>query len=175
MNAGSGTRSGLPLAAPKAYRHAGADLAERRARVFELRKLKVPFRAIAAELGISVGRAHADYRQAMDDLLPVEDVDEMRRADLDLLDHLIHVELQRLGAAAGPLPEHPELAAAVLALDVEKINTALMRLMERRARLAGMDRPVEQLVNVTGTVTITGAEQVSRIRDELAERRAHAS
>lgn len=171
MNDDVGTRSGKPPAAPGVHRWDGAELAERRARVFELRKLKVPFRAIAAELGISVGRAHADYRQAMLDLLPVEDVEEMRRADLDLLDHAIHLQLKRLEPVAQPLPEDPELAGLVLGIDVDKILGTLMRLMERRARLAGLDRPVESLVTVAGTVTVTGPADVARMRDELAERR----
>lgn len=170
MNDGTRTRSGLPVAASKSWRHDGADIAERRRRVFNLKKLRWSFRRIAAELDVSVATVHADYRQALDELLPVEEVDEMRRADIDLLETQLQIEVHRLRAATeGPMPETEAELAILLSIDVEKVQLTILRIQERRARLAGLDRPVE--TTVEHRIVIAAPEQVTSLRDDLAGRR----
>lgn len=140
-----------------AVRNAGwhADLAERRRRAFELRQMRRPYRAIAAELGVSVSRAYEDVQSVLDALLPVEDAEALRRQEADNLDRMEAVLLEAFA-------DKPSLA----------LVDRLLAIQGRRAKLLGLDAPDKREGTVTHHVTLSAPEQVAAMRDELAERRA---
>ena len=65
-----------------------ADLAERRVRVFEMRRDHATFAQIATQVGVNVATAHSDYHRYLGELVPVEEVEDQRRIELERLDAL---------------------------------------------------------------------------------------
>lgn len=108
-----------------------AATAERRAQIFELRRASVPFRTIATRLNIDVAQAYRDYQTALHELTPIENVDQMRRAELDRLDAI------RMG-----------LWSAAVKGD-EKAIDRYLHTTERIAKLAGLDAPVKMELNLS--------------------------
>lgn len=104
--------------------------AERRLRALELRKAGRTFVQIGAELGISHQAANKLVKQALDDLAAAahETAEDMRRLDLERLDAM-HAGLW-------------EAAANGKWLSVDRV----LAIMERRAKLAGLDAPAKQQV-----------------------------
>lgn len=160
----SRTRSGLPVVAAKRRQSSqnAARLAERRARVFELHKVGWPFRRIAEELDIGVATAHDDFRQAMEDLLPVEEVEEVRRLEVDRLDHWLVI-------------------ANVIANDPDTDHDTRMKAVDRglaiqarRAKYLGLDAPtkIEGKLEHTVETTMDRAlrDLVAEMRPDVAER-----
>jgi len=135
-----------------------ADLMERRRAAFELRQMRLPYRKIAEQLGISVGRAYEDVQAVLHALLPVEDAEHLRRMEADNLDRCEAVLLDRF-AAKGEL--------AVL--------DRILAVHARRAKLLGLDSPTKVTGTVEHTHTIAAPDQVQALRDELAERRERHS
>lgn len=100
---------------------------ERRLQALQLRMAGAPYHAIAARLGVSIGQAHAD----------------------------VQTELQRIAA------ESADVAADVRTLELERLDALLLalwaqakqgnqgavdrvlRVMERRAKLLGLDAPTK--------------------------------
>lgn len=157
------TRSGLPAIVPN---HPGghnneAEIAERRARAFELRKDGWPYRRIATELGVGVATAHDDVRAAMEDLLPIEVIEQVREMEADRLDHLMVLAMNVVADDAADYDTRLKAIDKVLAVQ------------QRRAKLLGLDAP--ERLEVGATVTITAPSQIADLRDDLAERRARAS
>lgn len=132
-----------------------ANLTERRRRAFELRQMRHPYRAIADELGISVGLAHKDVMAVLDALLPVEDAEALRRQEADNLDRLEAVLLTKMA-------EQPSLA----------IVDRILAIQARRAKLLGLDAPTQYEGHVEHR--IAAPEHLAALRDELAERRRSA-
>ena len=101
--------------------------AERRARALQLRKEGANFDQIAEELGMSRSAAHKTVQRAIAELatLAETEVAEIRALESARLDELQHAVWPQ--AVAGDLP----------ALD------RVIRIMERRARLLGLDAPAK--------------------------------
>lgn len=126
--------------------------ADRRVKALDLRKAGHSYRAIGAELGISVAQAHDDVQRALAALAKLErqTAEEYRALELARLDTLA-VEAMRVllathplisggkvlsgftdeGTAIGLTDDGPKLAA------IEK----LIRISESRRKLLGLDKP----------------------------------
>lgn len=100
---------------------------EREGRALELRKAGYTYAQIAAELGYkSVSAAYGAVVRAMEKLVPVEDAEALRQLEREKLDKMERVLWQQ--AEGG---DHA-------AID------RILRIMERRARLTGIDAPAKQ-------------------------------
>jgi len=102
----------------------GPDAIERerrRAKALELREQRYSYRAIAAELGVSLDTAHTDVKEAMAAITkePAETVLALELANLD--------EYER------------RLRIAIEGGDLDRIDSAL-RVQARRAKLLGLDQ-----------------------------------
>lgn len=116
--------------------------AERRARALQLRKEGANFDQIAEELGMSRSAAHKTVQRAIAELatLAETEVAELRALESARLDELHQAVWPQ--AVAGDLP----------ALD------RVIRIMERRARLLGLDAPAKVAsTNPEGTEEGTAA------------------
>jgi hypothetical protein len=130
--------------------------AARRQRALELRLARKSYAAIAAELGISRQSAHKLVMTALDEIRTKTAEDAAKVRDL---------ELQRLEAIEAKLWEKR---------GEPRVADSLFRAMERRARLEGLDAPIQ----VEGTL-LTGAlsdderaERVAALLDRARARRA---
>lgn len=132
-------------------------LAERRSTVLDLRRQGWPFRRIAEELDISPSLAHNDYTIALKALVPVEDIEAMRRLEADRLDHATVLAFQIIEEPKAPV------ATRLAALD------RLLALSARRAKMFGLDAPAQ--VEHSGSVEVVTPTRLAQLRDELEERR----
>lgn len=99
--------------------------AERRVRALELRKAGIGYRTIGAQLGVSEAQAHRDVQSALSALRELElaEADDLRRLELERLDDAM-------------LAIYPQVKRGNHgAID------RLLRIMERRAKLTGIDAP----------------------------------
>ncbi|RYF56189.1 MAG: helix-turn-helix domain-containing protein [Comamonadaceae bacterium] len=116
----------------------GPDAIERerrRAKALELREQRYSYRAIAAELGVSLDTAHTDVKEAMAAITkePAEQVLALELANLD--------EYER------------RLRIAIEGGDLDRIDSAL-RVQARRAKLLGLDhKAVLDLNRSTGSLS----------------------
>lgn len=135
---------------------------ERRVKALELRKAGLSYRAIAAALDVSEPTAHKDVHTVLARLAKQADGkgEEYRQLELERLDALIaSVWSQARGNKKEGIP--PDLAAM----------DRLMRLMQQRARLMGLDAPVT--VKHTGTGKDGEIEfNVNDARDEIQRKLA---
>lgn len=131
-------------------RAAEIEMEERRARVIALRRTGAPFRAIAEQLGVGVATVYDDYRKALDKLVPVEDLEAARQMELDRLDRL-----QMAHWAAATDSNHPDTYAAV---------NAVLKVMDRRAKLLGLDQPVDRTAS-----DLSGISDLETIDQKIAE------
>lgn len=113
-------------------------------RALELRRAGHSFRKIAAEMDCSVGAAHKYIKQAMEETRAevAAHTDELRAEELSRLDGL----MQRLYPLA--TAEAPDLQA------VDRV----LKCMERRARLIGLDAPV-RVGAVAGVAAGVGGDE----------------
>lgn len=103
---------------------------EKELRVVQLRRLGLTFDMIATEVGYAnPSGAYKAFRRGVKEIV-VEDIQEIRT-----------VELERLDLA------QRAIMAAVAQGRIPAINT-MLRLMERRARLLGLDAPVKHELEV---------------------------
>jgi hypothetical protein len=110
--------------------------AERRARAVELRRRRLTFAEIGADLGVSAQRAHQLYSEAID-AVPVSQVELHRAEELALIDDAI--------ANLWPVAtNHAQPRTAVEAWN------SIRGWAERKARLMGLD--AETKVSVSGGV-----------------------
>lgn len=107
------------------------EILEREAEVLKLRRGGLTFDMIAERVGYKdASGAHQAYVRACKRII-ASDVDELRKVEADRLD---------MAQAA--------LWSKVLQGDVPAVNS-LMRIMERRAKLFGLDMPFKQQIEVT--------------------------
>ncbi|MEN6341189.1 MAG: sigma factor-like helix-turn-helix DNA-binding protein [Methanospirillum sp.] len=114
------------------------EAAIRRRRALELRRQGWTYEAIAVELGVSPQAAHKAVSKALT-ALTAEPAADLRRLELDRLDALTRAAWS--AAASGNLP----------AID------RILRVMERRAKLAHLDEPVIEQPDVSPLVEIKAA------------------
>ena len=108
------------------------EIIERQIQALDLRKTGKSYRAIGDALGISYTQAHRDVMTELKRLarLRRDKAEELRQLELERLD--AYEEALHTGAAAGD----------------PKAILAVVKLMERRAKLTGLDAP-EQFEDVT--------------------------
>lgn len=104
--------------------------AERRVRALQLRIEGKSFAQIGAEMGISLQGAHQHVTRALADLAKLEQgkARHWRRLEGERLDHLLR-----------------QLAPGIQGGDPASVNSAV-RVLERRAKLLGLDAPVRQVI-----------------------------
>lgn len=121
---------------------------DREYKVLELRRAGLTWQRISEQVGYAdPSGAYAAYKRAIKRTLQ-QPADELRQAELDRLD--------RLQLAAWP---------RAMQGDTQSIGT-IIRLMERRARLLGLDMPVK----ITQDVTVwDGGDSIDRAVRDLAE------
>lgn len=122
----------------------------------ELRRAGHTYRSIAKLQNCSVGAAHNRVSRAIAAYLPKETVAEARAVELDRLDEL--VDLAR-DIAHGADDDETRLKAI----------DRLMKIADRRAKLLGLDAPVNAKVDMTTTVT---ADDIRRYIAQGVARRA---
>jgi hypothetical protein len=151
-----------------------AEAARRRAQVVQLRLAGASFEEIGRQLGVSDTRAHQLWIDALDRTAK-EPADRWRELELQRLDqlqaaatavlqathHVIQAGKVVLDNQDRPYVDHGPTLAAV---------TTLVRVMERRARLLGLDAPARVDATVDGTLTTVDAidREIERIERELA-------
>ena len=123
------------------------ELVDREMKVLELRRAGLTWQRIAEEVGYADHTgAYAAYKRAIKRTLQ-QPADELRQQELDRID--------RLQLAAWP---------NAMKGDVKSI-LAIAKLMERRAKLTGLDMPIKIQQDVT---TWNGDESIDRAVRELA-------
>jgi len=121
------------------------EVLEREAKVLELRRGGITFDTIAKRLGFAhASGAHQAYENACKRIVYAE-VEETRKVEMDRLD---------IAQSA--------IWTNVLRGDVPSV-TALMRIMDRRAKLLGLDQPMKAQVEVTNYDTNTIDSEVARL------------
>jgi hypothetical protein len=118
--------------------------AQRRARVVELRLDGHPLREIAEEVGISIGRCSQILRRELETI----NAENRERTETHR-----NLELARLDAM-----QHALWARAVPEGDAEpsfRAATLIVRIMERRARLLGLDAPARTDATLHDAPSIT--------------------
>jgi predicted transcriptional regulator len=121
------------------------DVLEKEAQVLKLRRVGFTFDLIAKELGYShASGAQKAYVNACKRIVR-SDVEEIRKEEQDRLD---------IAQTA--------IWQGVLRGDVPSVS-ALIRIMERRARLLGLDMPTKQQIEVTNTDGNTIDAEVARL------------
>jgi len=117
-------------------RAAKEQAAVRQLKALDLRKAGLTYQAIGDRLGISRQAAHKLVKAA---------VDAVKADSAESASDLIAIESQRL--------DHMQVAlwSSAMKGDPKSIDR-ILRIMERRARLLGLDAQVEQ---VAGSVTLT--------------------
>ena len=123
------------------------ELVDKEIKVLELRRAGLTWQRIAEETGYADHTgAYAAYKRAIKRTMQ-QPADELREAELDRID--------RLQLALWP---------KAMKGDNASINT-IIRLMERRARLLGLDTPIKIQQDIT---TWTGDDSIDRAVRDLA-------
>jgi hypothetical protein len=123
------------------------ELVDKEVKVLELRRAGLTWQRIAEETGYADHTgAYAAYKRAIKRTMQ-QPADELREAELDRID--------RLQLALWP---------KAMKGDNASINT-IVRLMERRARLLGLDTPIKIQQDIT---TWTGDDSIDRAVRDLA-------
>ena len=123
------------------------ELVDKEVKVLELRRAGLTWQRIAEETGYADHTgAYAAYKRAIKRTMQ-QPADELREAELDRVD--------RLQLALWP---------KAMKGDNASINT-IIRLMERRARLLGLDTPIKIQQDIT---TWTGDDSIDRAVRDLA-------
>jgi len=126
-------------------KHLDPDTLEKEAQVLSLRRLGFTFDQIAKQLGYaSSSGAYNAYRRACLKII-YEEVEETRKMEMDRLDNA-----------------QMRIMTGVNNGNIAAINT-LLRIMERRARLLGLDQPMKAQVEVTNYDTSSIDAEVSRL------------
>lgn len=121
---------------------------DRELKVLELRRAGLTWQRIAEQVGYADhSGAYMAYKRAMKRTLQ-QPADELRQAEIDRLD--------RLQLAAWPRAMNGDNASI----------TTIIRIMERRAKLLGLDMPVKIAQDVT---VWDGGESIDRAVRDLAE------
>ncbi len=122
---------------------------ERRAQVLGMRRNHVGFRQIGEKLGISTGTAHRLWSEALESLVPIEALDDARRAEIDRIERMRLAWIERA---------RTDVAAA----------RVWMGLTDRFIKVMGLDQfpdPVE--IDVHGIGSVQEADQLIM---EMAEK-----
>jgi hypothetical protein len=151
-----------------------ATAARRRAQVVQMRLAGASFEEIGQQLGVTDSRAHQLWTDALDRTAK-EPADRWRALELQRLD-----QLQAAATAVLHATHHVIQSAKVVVDDqgrpyvdhgpvLAAVNT-LVRVMERRARVLGLDAPARVDAKVDGTLTTIDRldQELDQLEAELA-------
>lgn len=131
---------------------------ERKRRAYGLKLRGFSYRQIGAELGIDVKDAHTLVKEELFDTTDVlrEQVREHRQLELDRLESVI----SRLWVAAFPVDEDGKAGE----VDHEAVRS-LLRAMERKQKLLGLEAPQKHQVDVSHLQSQVGlvVEMIARV------------
>lgn len=131
-------------------RPVSATAAEREAYIVAQRAARVPFRLIAAELGVSLARVSQVHKRAID-RVPVEAVGAMRAQESELCDRAISNLLE--------IAENERVSPRTRCEAWGQIRSW----SESKRRLFGIDAPVRREINIISEATIdTAIENLTR-------------
>lgn len=141
------------------------NIAERDAKIMDLRRRGRTLQTIADEFGISRQRVHAIIKERLAEI-PVESVQHYRTQQLELLDSLLEkthavLEAQHLKFHEGVAVTHDGVPVVDNGPALAAVAT-ILRIEERRAKLLGTDSPVKAEISggVAFTYKFEGAEDV---------------
>jgi predicted DNA-binding protein (UPF0251 family) len=115
----------------------------------KLRSLGYTYQRIADHMGCSKQTAHARVQRALA-AIPAEAVDEFRRLEMERLDLVLNVAMDKAMSAD---------KGALFAVD------RVIAIMDRRAKLMGLDAPQKHEVLTLDTVTA----EIQRLEAQLGE------
>lgn len=126
--------------------------AEKKRQVYELRLASYSFRRISAETGVSLGRCHeivdTELKRMSTELS--HDVEKLRALDLARCDTALLTLFESVKEARGRpavlSPDGQRVVVPEVLADLRAVATlsnAIARMLERRAKLAGLDKPTQ--------------------------------
>ena len=136
--------------------------AERAARALELRKGGATYEMIGQDLGVSTVRAFQIVNEALKALV-AEPAAEVRKLEVERLDHMLSVIWP---TATNAMSEVTTVDASLLEM-ILKAQDGVRKLMERRAKLTGLDAP--EKVQEVGPVSDAKASLLAKW-NKMAER-----
>jgi hypothetical protein len=136
--------------------------AERIARAMELRKGGATYEMIGVDLGVSTPRAFEIVNDALKALV-TEPTEKVRKLEIERLDHMLSVIWP---VATNAASETTTVDASLLEM-ILKAQDGVRKLMERRAKLTGLDAP--EKVQEVGAVSDAKASLLAKLR-KMAER-----
>jgi hypothetical protein len=149
-------------------KHREPEQVERDARAVELRRSGLNYRQIAAQLTVAVSTAHDMVRRGLTDTV-AESNDEVRQLELVRLDHLYRAALGVLGkrhliVSNGRVALHPETGEALLdSGPILQAMDRLIKIMDRRAKLLGLDAPTRVEMITLGAIEA----EIERLEKEM--------
>jgi DNA-binding CsgD family transcriptional regulator len=153
-----------------------ALVAERRAKVLQMRAAGVPPAVIAQQLGITTHQVSNDLQrslklrteemnQAAGELraLEVEKLEAMERAAWAVM-HRKHYQI----GSSGQVARHPETKEVLTDDDpILRSIATLLRIQERRSKLLGLDAPTRSSLEVKSVDQSTINAEIARVFSEL--------
>lgn len=144
------------------------EIYRKKRRALDLRLGKVPYRAIAEELGINVATAHAWVKEMTAITLPPEDMEEIRQHEADGYDAS---EARLLGLMGMVAEQAQRKKDANESTDeevkrIESLERTLMDVRRQRALLLGINKPT--LVKHNVTVRNVLDEEIEALVSELS-------
>jgi anti-sigma factor RsiW len=112
------------------------ESAERTARALELRKGGATYAMIGEDLGVSEARAHQIVNDALTAIV-AEPAEKVRKLEIERIDHMLSVAW---ATATNAMSEVTTVDASSLDM-ILKAQAGVLKLMERRAKLTGLDAP----------------------------------
>lgn len=138
------------------------ESAERTARALELRKGGATYAMIGADLGFSEQRAHLIVNKALTAIV-AEPAEKVRKLEIERIDHMLSVVWATATNAASVV----ETVDASLLDMILKAQAGVLKLMERRAKLTGLDAP--ERVEEVGELADAKATLLAKL-NKMAER-----
>ena len=136
--------------------------AERIARAMELRKGGATYEMIGVDLGVSTPRAFEIVNDALKALV-TEPTEKVRKLEIERLDHMLSVIWP---TATNAMSEVTTVDASLLDM-ILKAQAGVLKLMERRAKLTGLD--ASEKVQEVGPVSDAKATLLAKLK-KMAER-----
>jgi len=155
-------------------------MAERRARVVNMRVSGATPDQIARQLGLSVSQVRHDIERTLKHRTAElgAAVEDLRSLEAEKLDAMERVAWKVLGkphyavSATGNVARHPD-TKEVLIDDGPTLQaiSSLLRIQERRAKLLGLDQPTRSAVEVTTIDSATASAEIARVFSQLVQGR----
>lgn len=137
------------------------------AEALEMKLAGLTYRGIADAQGCHPSTAHERVTRAMARLVPVESAEQMRTVETERLEAVGRRVLQAIAGTA-----QVDGDGNVLQVDVDGLSkavTAYVRVVDRKAKLNGLDLPVKHTVTVTSELDAEIEGLMAALRGEQPE------